>query len=106
LLELEDASLPLPPRVINRRDVEASVHALLGSVVRHSKIGPSMTLWVKSALERQREPTGHVRFAPKADKQADVSLSPLCANSDLTRRSTAFFDDASADDFRLGAIGH
>ena len=38
-------------------------------------------IWVKSALERQREPTGHVRFAPKADKQADVSLSPLCAKS-------------------------
>jgi len=29
----------------------------------------------------------HVRFAPKADKQADVSLSPLCANRVLTRRS-------------------
>ena len=28
-----------------------------------------------------------VRFTPKADKRADVSLSPLCAISDLTRRS-------------------
>jgi hypothetical protein len=28
-----------------------------------------------------------VRFAPKADKRADVSLSPLSANRDLTRRS-------------------
>jgi hypothetical protein len=52
-----------------------------GSVVRHSKFGFRCRRWVKSALERQREPTGHVRFAPKADKQADVSLSPLCAIS-------------------------
>jgi hypothetical protein len=25
---------------------------------------------------------GHVRFAPKADKEAGIALSPLCANSD------------------------
>jgi hypothetical protein len=29
----------------------------------------------------------HVRFAPKADKQQIISSGPLCANSDLTRRS-------------------
>jgi hypothetical protein len=38
-------------------------------------------------LERQREPTVHVRFAPKADKQADVSLSPLCARKRHMHRS-------------------
>ena len=38
--------------------------------------------------KRQRHHLGFVRFAPKADKRAGVSLSPLCANSDLTRRST------------------
>jgi hypothetical protein len=50
--------------------------------------------WVKSALERQREPTGHVRFAPKADKQADVSLSPLCARSGCKQpqQNSALFD--------------
>ena len=35
-----------------------------------------------------REDTaGYVRFAPKADKRADVSLSPLSAISGLTHRS-------------------
>jgi len=29
----------------------------------------------------------HVSFAPKADKRADISLSLLCANRVLTRRS-------------------
>jgi hypothetical protein len=29
----------------------------------------------------------HVRFAPKADKRADVSLCPLSANRVVTRRS-------------------
>jgi hypothetical protein len=39
-------------------------------------------------VEHDREDTaGYVRFAPKADKRADVSLSPLSANRDLTRRS-------------------
>ena len=30
----------------------------------------------------------NVRFAPKADKRPEVSLSPLCANSDRTHHST------------------
>jgi hypothetical protein len=44
-------------------------------------------LGVKSALERQREPTGHVRFAPKADKQQTISSGPLSANRERTQRS-------------------
>jgi hypothetical protein len=31
--------------------------------------------------------TVHVRFAPKADKRTGLSLSLLCAKSDLTHRS-------------------
>jgi hypothetical protein len=36
-----------------------------GSVVRHSKIGPPMTLWVIRGWTRLR-PARHVRFAPFA----------------------------------------
>src|SRR5262245_25123186 len=50
--------------------------------------------WVIHDRGWQGQRPKHVRFTPKADKQADISLSPLCANSDLTRRSkkAALFD--------------
>jgi hypothetical protein len=57
-----------------------------GSVVRHSKIGPPMTLWVIRARSIYHRRSRHVRFAPKADKQADISLSPLGAKSGLMLR--------------------
>jgi hypothetical protein len=38
-------------------------------------------LRVKAPQERQSEPAAHVRFAPKADKYANVSASLLCATS-------------------------
>ena len=40
-----------------------------------------------SVASHQREPETHVRFASKADKRADVGLSPLSANRVVMRRS-------------------
>ena len=40
-----------------------------------------------SVASHQREPAKHVRFDSKADKRADVALSPLSANRDLMHRS-------------------
>jgi hypothetical protein len=68
LLELEDACVPLPPRVINQGTSGRRVHALLSSVVHHSKIGPPMTLWVISVGPKQAAASPDVRFTPKADK--------------------------------------
>src|SRR5262245_23007817 len=36
-------------------------------------------IWVRSDRDHPEDAVTHVRFAPKADKRADVSLSPLCA---------------------------
>src|SRR6516162_8031239 len=55
--------------------------------VHHSKFGAPMSLWVNRVRWIRHRRSRHVRFAPKADKRADASLSPLCANSDLMRRS-------------------
>jgi hypothetical protein len=46
-------------------------------------------LWVKSGGDDRVNTPAHVRFAPKADKYAAILLSPLSANRDLTRCSTA-----------------
>jgi hypothetical protein len=52
-----------------------------GSIVRHSKIAPPMTAM---GVIRDRRDRSHntvpVRFAPKADKEAGIALSPLCAD--------------------------
>ena len=50
-----------------------------GSVVRHSKIGLPMTLWVSRVGSTRSRGAGHVRFAPKATvchKAANPSLMP------------------------------
>jgi hypothetical protein len=44
-------------------------------------------LWVNLDLARRCHTSMLVRFTPKADKRADVSLSPLSANRDPTRGS-------------------
>src|SRR6266446_930868 len=44
-------------------------------------------LWVIRVGHDREDTAGYVRFAPKADKRADVSLSPLSAISGLTHRS-------------------
>ena len=43
-------------------------------------------LRVKSGEDHQRGFAAHIRFAPKADKQADVTLSPFCATCRLVHR--------------------
>ena len=40
-----------------------------GSVVRHSKIGPPMTLWVNCVESDRGRPSVYIRIAPKADLQ-------------------------------------
>src|SRR6516225_8116995 len=42
-------------------------------------------LWVISVGPKQAAASPDVRFAPKADKYADISLSPLCAISQHDR---------------------
>jgi hypothetical protein len=39
------------------------------------------TLWVKSGGDDRIHTAVHVRFAPKADKPADILVSPLCAKT-------------------------
>src|SRR5262245_32587261 len=46
---------------------------------------PFSTASVISARGGRSHTKVYVRFAPKADKRAGVSLSPLCANSDHLR---------------------
>jgi hypothetical protein len=46
--------------------------------------------------------TVHVRFAPKADKEAGIALSPLCAISGLAHRSKT----ALSFDHLVGADHH
>src|SRR5215471_5632865 len=38
--------------------------------------------WVRGGGDDRDNPASHVRFAPKADKLAELSLSPLCARAD------------------------
>jgi hypothetical protein len=44
-------------------------------------IARPLPLRVISVGSNQAAASSDVRFAPKADKQADVSLSPLCAKT-------------------------
>jgi hypothetical protein len=48
----------------------------------------------RPAADRQSEPARHVRFAPKAEKDADVSASPLCATSgcEQSQQGSPLFD--------------
>jgi hypothetical protein len=53
------------------------------------KLGvPDVAIAMKnSAASGQLEPTTHVRFASKADKQQIISVCPLCAKRRHMRRS-------------------
>jgi len=61
-----------------------------GSVVRHSKIGPPMTLWVIFVRSARSRRSRDVRFAPKADMRELASICPLRAKSGLMHRSKEY----------------
>jgi hypothetical protein len=48
--------------------------------MHRNKKGRRMTAWGQSRPGRSKPYTVDVRFAPKADKQADITLSPLSAD--------------------------
>jgi hypothetical protein len=48
---------------------------------------PLYPLRVNSVCSDQSRLRTYVRFAPKADQRANVSLSPLCAKTGLMQRS-------------------
>ena len=50
-----------------------------GALVRSPAGQHECPLWVIRVGHDREDTAGYVRFAPKADKRADVSLSPLCA---------------------------
>jgi hypothetical protein len=71
--------------------------------VHRSKSDRSCPLWIKSGGDDQDDAAPYVRFAPKADKRADVLLSLLCAITGLMRCSkiARYSITSSASDSKL-----
>jgi hypothetical protein len=65
--------------VTGRRFVAIALVELLQRVVALSRIG-LCRVGVKSGGDGRDDAAPHARFAPKADKQPNISVRPLCAD--------------------------
>jgi hypothetical protein len=63
--------------------------------------GPYIRVIRDRSIRRAR--LRHVRFAPKADKRADVSLSPLCATTGREQMQQTTCANARLSDHLVGA---
>jgi hypothetical protein len=67
------------PLLLRFRRAEAITFGRMTPPVHHSKFGGQCLRWVIPVGHDRGDTAGCVRFAPKADKLADVSLCPLSA---------------------------
>jgi hypothetical protein len=67
------------PLLLRFRRAEAITFGRMTPPVHHSKFGGQCLRWVIRVGHDRGDTAGCVRFAPKADKLADVSLCPLSA---------------------------
>ena len=65
-------------------------------------------LWVKSGGDDRDDATADVRFAPKADKRAEVSLSPLSAKRrhNAVQQTALLFDQLVGEREQRRRRGH
>jgi hypothetical protein len=68
------------PLLLRFRRAEAITFGRMTPPVHHSKFGGQCLRWVIRVGHDRGDTAGCVRFAPKADKLADVSLCPLSAD--------------------------